>query len=123
MAWKFDDNRPVYIQIIDEVKQRVLTSYYKPGDKLPSVRELAVEAAVNPNTMQRALSELEKENIIYSERTSGRFVTGDLNLINTLKSAFAGEITEDFITKLENLGFTGEEILDLVKLYTTDKEE
>lgn len=123
MAWKFDDNRPVYVQIIDEVKQRVLTSYYEPGDKLPSVRELALEASVNPNTMQRALSELEKEKIIYAERTSGRYVTDDLALINTLKSDFAGEITRDFITKLKNLGFIGDEILAIVKLYTKEGEE
>lgn len=123
MAWKFDDNRPVYVQIIDEVKQRVLTSYYEPGDKLPSVRELALEASVNPNTMQRALSELEKEKIIYAERTSGRYVTDDLEFINTMKSDFAGEITRDFITKLKNLGFIGDEILAIVKLYTKEGEE
>lgn len=122
MPWKFDDTRPVYLQIMDEVKQRVLTGVYKPGEKLPSVRELALEAAVNPNTMQRALSELERENFIHSERTSGRFVTEDLALIDSLRGASAQVILHDFITKLTNLGYGRDEILALVTQYTKKEE-
>ena len=115
MPWKFDDSRPVYLQIMDEVKQRVLTGVYKPGEKLPSVRELALEAAVNPNTMQKALSTLESENFIHSERTSGRFVTDDMTLIDALRKEQAESIADEMLSRLKATGMNDDEILMLIK--------
>jgi len=114
MSWIFDDTRPVYLQIIWEIRQRILAGIYKPGEKLPSVRDLAVEAAVNPNTMQRALSEMEKEGLIHSERTSGRFVTDDMSLIKRLQRTAAEEIISETLSRLEKTGLAREEILKLI---------
>ena len=114
MAWNLDDSKPVYLQIIDEVKRRIITDIYTAGGKLPSVRELALEAAVNPNTMQRALTDLERSGLIYAERTSGRFVTEDLAMIRTLKTEFAQNLIDDFVRKLQELGFSPEEIKSAV---------
>ena len=85
MAWALDSGRPIYAQIIERVQLDIITGHYKPGEKLPSVRELASEAAVNPNTMQKALSELEQSGLLYTQRTSGRFITEDTDLIHRMK--------------------------------------
>ena len=73
MPWELDNDRPIYLQLMERIQQDIVSGIYKPGDRLPSVRDLAVEAAVNPNTMQKALSELERSGLVYSQRTSGRF--------------------------------------------------
>ena len=75
MPWNLDNDRPIYMQLMERIQQDIISGAYQPGDKLPSVRDLAVEAAVNPNTMQKALSELERCGLVYSQRTSGRFIT------------------------------------------------
>ena len=75
MPWELDNDRPIYLQLMERIQQDIVSGIYKPGDRLPSVRDLAVEAAVNPNTMQKALSELERSGLVYSQRTSGRFIT------------------------------------------------
>ena len=85
MPWELDSKRSIYGQIIERIQNRIVTGAYPPGGKLPSVRDLAEEAGVNPNTMQRALSELERTGVIYSQRTSGRFVTEDESMITQLK--------------------------------------
>ena len=74
MGWKFQTDRPIYAQLVEQVKQKMIAGVYPPGGKMPSVRELAAEASVNPNTMQRAFSQLEQEGLLYTQRTSGRFV-------------------------------------------------
>ena len=89
MPWNLDSARPIYLQIIERVQMDIVTGHYQPGDKLPSVRDLAQEAAVNPNTMQKALSELERSGLIYSQRTSGRFITEDKELIHQMKQELA----------------------------------
>ena len=89
MPWNLDSSRPIYLQIIERVQMDIITGRYQPGDKLPSVRDLAQEAAVNPNTMQKALSELERSGLIYSQRTSGRFITEDKELIHQMKKGLA----------------------------------
>ena len=89
MAWALDSGRPIYAQIIERVQLAIITGHYKPGEKLPSVRELASEAAVNPNTMQKALSELEQSGLLYTQRTSGRFITEDTDLIHRMKNCLA----------------------------------
>ena len=75
MPWDLDDDRPIYLQLMERIQQDIISGIYKPGDKIPSVRDLALDAAVNPNTMQKALSELERSGLVYSQRTSGRFIT------------------------------------------------
>ena len=114
MPWNLDSSRPIYLQIIERVQMDIITGRYQPGDKLPSVRDLAQEAAVNPNTMQKALSELERSGLVYSQRTSGRFITEDKKLLSHMKSELAKTHIHDFFTSLRQLGFCDEEILELV---------
>ena len=92
MVWSFSDNRPIYAQIIEHIKRETVSGGLAPGDRLPSVRELATDAGVNPNTMQRALSELERTGLVYSQRTSGRFITENTDLIAAMKADLANEI-------------------------------
>lgn len=121
MPWNLDSDRPIFLQIIEKIQLDIVSGIYKPGDKLPSVRELAQEASVNPNTMQKALSELERTGLVYSQRTSGRFITEDNDMIMQLKSELAKEIIEEFLEHMRRLGFQNEET---VKLMTeTIKEE
>ena len=77
MQWNFDGNAPIYTQLVDQIKLGIVSGEWIPGQRVPAVRELAVEAGVNPNTMQRALQELERQGLMFSQRTSGRFVTED----------------------------------------------
>ncbi len=115
MPWQFDNNIPVYLQIMDVIKGRIIKGEYKAGDKLPSVRDLAQEAQVNPNTMQKAMQELERESLIFSQRTSGRYVTYDERAIFEVKKTMASEIIKEFIDRMTALGFTKEEIAQLIK--------
>ena len=89
MPWELDNDRPIYLQLMERIQQDIVSGIYKPGDRLPSVRDLAVEAAVNPNTMQKALSELERSGLVYSQRTSGRFITEDTRLLDEMKTSLA----------------------------------
>lgn len=114
MAWDFTTDRPVYLQIMEVVKQRIIKGEYKIGEKLPSVRELADEARVNPNTMQKAMSELEREGLIFSQRTSGRFVTCDEMKVQQLRISVAEKIVSDFLEKMQGLGFDQEKIIELI---------
>ena len=77
MAWNLDSDRPIYAQLLERIQLQIVSGIYGPGDKLPSVRDLAAEASVNPNTMQKAFAELERSGLIETKRTSGRFVTED----------------------------------------------
>ncbi len=110
MSWQIDDSRPVYIQLIDEIKMRIISGYYKLGDRLPSVRDLAEEAQVNPNTMQKALIELESCGLLNSQRTSGRYVTDNIILIEEMRQMFALQYINVFIENMEKLGYSQEEI-------------
>ena len=114
MAWKFDDSRSIYVQLVEQIKIRILTGSYAPGSRLPAVRELAAEAGVNPNTMQRALSELESTGLVYSVRTSGRFVTEDSDMRKELKADLAKKEVNEFVKKMKQLGYTSEEIAGLI---------
>lgn len=114
MPWNLDSDRPIFIQIIEKIQIDIISGVYKPGDKLPSVRELAAEASVNPNTMQKALSELERTGLVYSQRTSGRFITEDKNMINELKSELAKEIILSFLENMQKLGFQKEDTILLI---------
>lgn len=114
MAWNLQADRPIYTQILEEIQNRIISGQYKPGEKLPSVRELAAEANVNPNTMQKAFTELERSGLILTQRTSGRTVTEDTGMINDLKKNIAVSEIEHFIETMQQLGFTKEEIYNLV---------
>ncbi len=114
MPWQINSDRPVYIQLMEEIKIRIITKHYALGEKLPSVRDLAQEASVNPNTMQKALSELEQSGLLSSQRTSGRFVTDDSSLIEEMKQALAKNITAEFKKKMYKLGFSDEDINSLL---------
>ena len=122
MPWNLDSARPIYLQIIERVQMDIITGRYQPGDKLPSVRDLAQEAAVNPNTMQKALSELERSGLIYSQRTSGRFITEDKELIHQMKQELAAAEVSAFVAHMKQLGITPEEIRQLLA-ETMEEEE
>ncbi|SCG82572.1 putative HTH-type transcriptional regulator yhcF [Proteiniborus sp. DW1] len=114
MQWNIDSERPVYIQLIEQIQAGIISGYYNLGDKLPSVRELAAEAGVNPNTMQRALAELEQTGLVYTNRTSGRYITSDIEIIKKLKKQSAKNIIIEFIEKMKQLGYEEDEILECV---------
>ena len=122
MVWNIESDRPVYVQLVEQIKRKIIAGEYKPGDKMPSVRELAAEAAVNPNTMQKALAELERIGLMYSQRTSGRFITDDENLIGKLKKEVALEQIDTFIGNMAAMGIDKKEILELFKARTEQIE-
>ncbi|MBQ4536471.1 MAG: GntR family transcriptional regulator [Lachnospiraceae bacterium] len=114
MAWILDNDRPIYLQLVERIQMQIVSGEYPPGAKLPSVRELAAVAAVNPNTMQKAFSELERSGLIITWRTNGRNVTEDVELIRRIRQELAREHSQDFFEKMQQLGFTKEEIIDFL---------
>lgn len=114
MPWNLDSDRPIFIQIIEKIQTDIVSGLYAPGDKLPSVRELAQEASVNPNTMQKALSELERTGLVYSQRTSGRYITEDKAMITDLKSKLAKDMVTQFLDNMQKLGIPEEEVISLI---------
>lgn len=115
MAWKLDSDRPIYAQILEVMQLRIIAGQYRPGEKIPSVRELAAEAGVNPNTMQKALAELEKEGLVMAQRTSGRIVTENMDMISHTRNQLAREQMREFIDKMEKLGFNKKEVVALLE--------
>ncbi len=115
MAWNLNSDRPIYAQILEEMQLRIVTGLYKPGAKIPSVRDLATEAGVNPNTMQKALAELERSGLVMAQRTSGRIVTEDMEMIRETRNKIAQEQIKDFVDKMQKLGFQKEEIIKLLE--------
>lgn len=115
MAWELSNDRPIYAQIVERIQMQIISGFYKPGDKLPSVRELATEAGVNPNTMQKAFGELERKELIVTLRTSGRVVTEDFSMIEGVKKQFAEEQIKTFLKKMSELGFGTEETIRLLQ--------
>ena len=114
MPWNLNSDRPIFLQIIEKIQLDIVSGVYQSGDKLPSVRDLAQEASVNPNTMQKALSELERTGLVYSQRTSGRFITEDNAMIQQLKADLAEEIIREFLDHMKKLGFRREETIRLM---------
>lgn len=124
MTWVFKDGAPIYQQIVQTMKIRIANGTYPPGSKIPAVRDLALEAGVNPNTMQRALSELERENLVKSERTSGRFVTQDEQELKVLREALGHDFIREMFANMTQLGMTPEEIVQAVtRWYASDSEK
>lgn len=114
MQWQFSNDAPIYTQLIQQVKVGIVTGAFPPGERLPSVRDMATEAGVNPNTMQRALAELERDGLVYSQRTAGRFVTEDNTMINQAKRSLAERHVKTFLEAMLRLGFQKDEIIDLI---------
>ena len=115
MTWNFTLDRPIYLQLQERIKLTIVSGLNPPGCKLPAVRELAEEVAVNPNTVQRALMELEREGLVYTHRTSGRFVTEDTAVIENAKNEMAMELAEAFLEKMAAIGYGVRETFELIK--------
>lgn len=115
MKIEFDEKIPIYLQIMKAIKQELATANLKAGDKLPSVREMAEILKVNPNTVQRAYQELEREQITYTQRGMGTFITNNVQKLKSLKKEMAMELVISFVNEIKNLGFTTEEIIEIVK--------
>ncbi|MDF2890790.1 MAG: putative transcriptional regulator [Clostridia bacterium] len=120
MSWDLKSDRPIYSQLIEQIEIKICSGIFAPGSKLPSVRELAQEAAVNPNTMQKALSMLEEHGLLYTNRTSGRFITEDIKMIQQAKQKLAQEQISEFLEKMKSLGLNKTETLSII---TTMLEE
>lgn len=115
MTWQFRNDLPIYTQLMEQMKQRIIAAVYAPGERVPSVRDLAAEAGVNPNTMQRALTELEREGLMFSQRTAGRFITEDTDMINEVKRGMAQAEIHNFLKAMTDLGYSPQEIIELLK--------
>lgn len=115
MAWDLDSDRPIYAQLVERIQMQIVSGYYPPGGKLPSVRELAMEAAVNPNTMQKAFAELERSGLIITQRTNGRTVTEDAEMIQRIRQELAKEHVDVFFNRMKELGFSKKEIVELIQ--------
>lgn len=115
MNWSFDETRPIYSQLIEQFTFAILSGELSPGEKLPGVRDLALAAAVNPNTMQRALSELERSGLLFTRRTAGRFVTEDVALIEEIKAETAQKKLHAFLDEMKQIGFSSEDLIHLLK--------
>ncbi|MCL2392286.1 MAG: GntR family transcriptional regulator [Oscillospiraceae bacterium] len=109
MTWRFEPDRPIYIQLQEQLKLAIVSGQYPPGGKLPAVRDLAEDASVNPNTVQRALAELEREMLVYAQRTSGRFVTEESEMIEKIKTEMALKLVDEFVSKMAAIGYSKDE--------------
>ena len=114
MNWQFDNNLPIYTQIVYKYRLAIASGELKPGEKLPAVREIAFQAGVNPNTMQRAFQELERLGLVYTQRSSGRFVTEDMAVISDTRKKLAEETVRAFLSSMSALGFDREQIVEML---------
>ncbi len=115
MQWKLSDDRPIYAQLMDTITLAIASGALPAGSRLPSVRDLAAEAGVNPNTMQRALSELERTGLLYSQRTAGRFVTDEIQRIHGKRKELAMEHIHIFLSSMKDMGYSEKETLELIQ--------
>lgn len=111
---QYDTGVPIYLQIIHQIKQKIISGEWAAGDRVPPVRDLALSFGVNPNTMQRSLSELERSGLLYSERTSGRYITKDTSLIESVRNEMARDVIGAFRRQMKQMGYTDEQIIQLV---------
>ncbi len=115
MKFVFDNDRPIYIQLVEQLKIYIISNKLVPGSKIPSVRDLAITSKVNPNTVQKALQELENESLIYTERTNGKFVTNDVDLIQKLKNKLVKDKIDVLINEMKQIGITKAELLEYLR--------
>lgn len=123
MAWEFEADRPIYQQAAEIVRKRIIKGVYPQGSRLPAVRDLAMEAGVNPNTMQRALLMLEESGLVYSQRTSGRFVSEDESLLEVQKYQSARRQVLSFVKRMDELGYSAEELGTLINRVVHEESE
>lgn len=123
MAWNLDTDRPIYAQLVERIQMQIVSGYYPPGGKLPSVRELAAVAAVNPNTMQKAFAELERNGLIITQRTNGRTVTEDTDLIKGIRRSLAKEYVDLYFSQMKNLGYLRREAVEMIEERKTEEGE
>ena len=114
MPWDLLNDRPIYTQLLEQIKRKIVSGEYSAGERLPSVREYAAEAGVNPNTMQKALAELEREGLVRTERTAGRFITEDEILIQQIREELAREQIQAFVGAMKDLGYSREDSMELL---------
>ena len=114
MSYEFDNHAPIYLQLIELFSQKIVNGSWPAGDRVASVRELALEFGVNPNTVQRALAEMEREGMMYTERTSGRFITQNQQLISDTRQQLAEEKIDQFINQMQGLGLGRDELKQLI---------
>lgn len=117
MEWTFNEETPIYLQIVEQIKAQIATGRLKAGDKIPSVRELAVEAGVNPNTMQKALTELERMGLLYSARTSGRFVAEDKQRTDSVHNELVEQYMKTFTENMSKVGYSPKQAQELYSEY------
>mgnify|MGYP004671223987 CR=1 FL=1 len=115
MEFNFDNDRPIYIQLVDNLKKYIISGKVLPGDKLPSVRDLALMIKVNPNTIQSALSELEEIGLIYTERTNGKYVTNNKSIIAKYKKDLIKKETSIYLSSMNELGLNKKEVIKYLK--------
>lgn len=110
MEYQFDNDKPIYLQMVELIKTEIISGRLKSGEKIPSVRELAVQAKVNPNTVQKALAELERCGLIYTERTNGKFVTENKSIVKAYRDGIINEKVESFLKDMIHIGVSEDEI-------------
>ena len=115
MDWRFTDDRPIWLQLTEQLTRRIITGVYPPGSRLPPVRELAAQAGVNPNTMQRALTQLEQDGLAFADRTAGRLVTEDTSVLDAVRRAQARVLIEHYYDAMAELGYSRTEAAELLK--------
>lgn len=115
MGFEFDNNLPIYVQLVEQIKMNIISGKLPCGERLPSVRDLALNNKVNPNTMQKALGELEETGLIFTERTNGKFVTKDESLIEKFKKDYADSLTEKYLSAMEAIGIDKNAAVDYIK--------
>lgn len=115
MPWNLDSDRPIFLQLVEKMMDDIFAGKNKAGAQLPSVRDLAIMAGVNPNTMQKALAELERTGLVYSKRTSGRFVTDDEALIKRMKEERASGKVDVFLADMQRIGVDKEEVIQIIE--------
>ena len=120
MEFELQSSRPIWQQLSEQLGRRIVTGVYPPGSRFPTVRELAAEAGVNPNTMQRALGQLESEGLVITNRTAGRTVTEDVGVLDAMRKRLAAELTEKYFSDMKELGFSRAQAAELA---AADKEE
>ena len=123
MSWEVQDHLPIYAQLMDTLKRRIITGRYLPGEKLPSVRELAAEAGINPNTVQRAFSELEREGLIYTQRATGKYVTENADEIKSARQALAKTQVAEFLSNMQSLGYSVGDVIVLLQSFNESEVE
>ncbi|WP_265456777.1 GntR family transcriptional regulator [Enterococcus sp. HY326] len=119
----FIEDRPIYLQIMDEIIQQIITGKLQPGEKVMAVREMAVEMSTNPNTVQRSLQELERMGILFSERGKGRFVTEDQWVLTNLNQQKITQVITDYLSQMEQLGFTAAEALEKMQRFIEEESK